>query len=322
MPAFLPTGDPNRQLLRRNVEWHETCGVCGERCASPGECRFSGQTARLSRVDRLEKEHCHGFDDCRYRFGQPRHPEHGRDRLRRHLGHHHRMVRLPDLRHRRRAGVQQAVLSHRHAARRHPGGAGDLCGGLRGAAGRRRAVRLLRRPHRAQVDADAHHVRDGAGHVPDRPAADLRPDRHLGARPAGRAALHPGHRAGRRMGRRLADGAGARPVRPPRLLRQPGAGGLPAGAGHLLGGLRHRHPAARRPVPGLGLAHSLPHQHRAGGAGRLHPRPHSRDAGLRGAQGEAGSVEQSLFRGGVQEPTRLLRGARAESSPKCRGSTC
>ena len=50
----------------------------------------------------------------------------------------------------------------------------------------------------------------GAEHLLHRPAADLCLDRRVCADPADPAARHPGHRARRRMGRRLADGARAR----------------------------------------------------------------------------------------------------------------
>ena len=67
-------------------------------------------------------------------------------------------------------------------------------------------IRPLRRPHRPQEhagdDADDH----GRVDLPDRPGAHLRQHRHLGARAAAALARVPGHRAGRRMGRRGADG--------------------------------------------------------------------------------------------------------------------
>ena len=87
-------------------------------------------------------------------------------------------------------------------AGRHVGGIGDLCGGLRGAAGGRRVFGHFGDRIGRKVDADAHHVDHGPGHVPDRPAADLRADRHLGAGPAGRLRFIQGIGAGRRMGRR------------------------------------------------------------------------------------------------------------------------
>ena len=97
--------------------------------------------------------------------------------------------------------------------------------GLRRAAGRRHRLRPFRRPDRAQAAADAEPGPDGRGDRADRPAADLCPDRHLGAAPADRAAPRPGLRGRRRMGRGGADGGRAWRRRPARLLGELAAGG-------------------------------------------------------------------------------------------------
>ena len=97
------------------------------------------------------------------------------------------------------------------SAGRHAGGLRHLCRRLRRAAGRRRDLRPLRRPHRPQVDADRHPDAHGHRDLPGRARADLREHRHLGRRHPDRPALHPGRRRRRRMGRLGAavDGVGA-----------------------------------------------------------------------------------------------------------------
>src|SRR5882757_6203381 len=41
-PRLLATGDPNRQLLRQKVEWHETCDMFRNRCVAAGNDEFLG----------------------------------------------------------------------------------------------------------------------------------------------------------------------------------------------------------------------------------------------------------------------------------------
>ena len=109
--------------------------------------------------------------------------------------------------------------------------------------------------------------------------ADLREHRHLGRGPADAAALHPGHRRRRRVGRLGAavDGVGAH--QPPSRLRRilaavrRAVGPVPRqsrGAGVQL--------AVRRCVPHLGLARAVPDQHRAGRDRSVDPSRHPGDA--------------------------------------------
>ena len=106
-------------------------------------------------------------------------PSRGRARLGRRR--HDRVVRLLPLRHGRRRGLRQAVLQR-------PGRTGRAVRGLRHLrrrvlrpTDRRPDLRPLRRPHRAQADAAADPGDHGRRHRAHRPAADLRPDRRLGA---------------------------------------------------------------------------------------------------------------------------------------------
>ena len=97
-----------------------------------------------------------------------------------------RMVRLLPLRHRRRAGVRRTVLSQERSGGRHAAGVPDLRRRLRGAAARRHSVRHHGRPLRAQTRPGGDAVDDRRRHHADRRAADLCPDRLLGAGAAGR----------------------------------------------------------------------------------------------------------------------------------------
>ena len=120
------------------------------------------------------------------------------------------VVRLLHLRHRRRTGLQQAVLPELRAAGRHPAGLRDVRRGFRRPPARRRGVRPLRRQARPQERPGGDPAADGHGDVRDRPPADLRHDRRLGTGPAGGAALPAGARPRRRVGRRRPDDAGVR----------------------------------------------------------------------------------------------------------------
>ena len=125
-------------------------------------------------------------------------------------------------------------------------------------AGRRGDFRPLRRSHRPQGYADRHAAVHGHCDLPGRLRADLRVDRHLGRGDPDRLARAARHRRRRGMGRLGAPGDGMvahpRPARPGRLMaaiRRPlRAVSVESGGARLqrLGG---------RPVPGLGLAHSL-----------------------------------------------------------------
>ena len=81
------------------------------------------------------------------------------------------------------------------SAGRHAAGVRHLCGRLCRAAGRRRDLRPLRRPHRPQVGADRDAAADGHRDVSRGVRADLCADRHLGRGHPDRPALHPGRRA-------------------------------------------------------------------------------------------------------------------------------
>ena len=168
------------------------------------------------------------------------------------------MVRLFPLRHRGRSRLRQALLSKRGAARGDASRLRHLLHRLRRPPGRRRDFRPLRRSHRPQGDADRHAAVHGHRNLPRRVCADLRVDRHLGRgdldRPAGAAR----YRRRRRMGRlrALGDGVGAHP-RPARTGRVMAAirrslwTALVNHSGHRVQRL------VGRPIPGLGLAHSL-----------------------------------------------------------------
>ena len=157
----------------------------------------------------------------------------------------------------------------------------DLRNRLPGAAGRRVPVRPFRRPRRPQGDAG----RDDGGHGPvddpDRVAARLFHGRRARAVASVPAALRPGRRARRRMGRSGAAGDRERPARAARLVRH-----VPATRA------ADRFPYGQRPVPAadprpgrtelhrLGVARPVPAQRRAGGDRTLRPRDRRRDAGL------------------------------------------
>ena len=158
----------------------------------------------------------------------------GRDRqLRRRC---RRLVRLPAVRDRRRAGIQFRVLPESQPDDGHARGVRDLRRRLPVPAARRRRVRPLRRPARPQADAGADRDADGAVDGRDRPAAGVLDDRLVGARAAGADARDPGFRGRRRMGRRGADGRRKRAEAEEGVLQQRRAGRLRrrprAGHGH------------------------------------------------------------------------------------------
>ena len=106
-------------------------------------------------------------------------------------------------------------------------------------------------------------------------------DRHLGRRAADGHPPDPGHRRRRRMGRLgpAGDGMGAHQQEPRLHL------GLAAIRRARRTVPRQRRGAdlqlaLRRPVPRLGLAHSVPAQHHHGRRRPVDPARHSRDAGL------------------------------------------
>ena len=127
-----------------------------------------------------------------------------------------RVVRFFPLQHRHRPRLRQAVFSAFGSLGRHARGLRHLCRRLRRAPGRRRHFRALRRPHRPQVDPDRDAAADGAGHLRGGAGPDLCEHRHLGRGDPHRAALHPGRRRRRRMGRLGADVDGMGAHRPAR----------------------------------------------------------------------------------------------------------
>ena len=131
----------------------------------------------------------------------------------------------------------------------------DLLRRLRRAAGRRGALRPLRRPHRPQGDADRHARADGRGHDGHRPGARLRPHRHLGRGAADVLPRPAGDRRGRRMGRRRAHGRRMDRPEAPRLH-------------HQLRAVRRagRHGARQRRA-GAGVVHASARRRSSAGAG-------------------------------------------------------
>ena len=201
-------------------------------------------------------------------------------RRREHGRHHHRVVRLLPLQHGGGPGLRAAVLQQQRGRRR----AARLLHAVRGVRGppdRRRDLRPLRRPHRAQVqpggDVAAHGRRDGAHRLP----ADLRDDRHRGADPPDAAARAAGHRGRRRVGRL---GAHEHGVGHPQAAWADGgvaAGGCADRARARDGG---RLLLLRSGVPRVGLARAVHRQHRAHRDRALGAPDRARVAGVRADQ--------------------------------------
>ena len=137
-----------------------------------------------------------------------------------------------------RSGILPADIRHRADAQRLP----HLRHRLPRPSAGLGAVRPLRRPHRAQVNPGRLAAADGGVHHPDRRPPRLRQHRLLGAVAALRAALRPGPRPRRRVGRRRAAGHGERAGRQARLVRHVS----PARPVDRL-------PRRQRPVPGLAM---------------------------------------------------------------------
>ncbi len=187
------------------------------------------------------------------------------DRL--HRRHRDRMVRFLPLFDRHRPGLRKAVLSAFRPMGRHARSLRHLCRRLRRAPGGRRDLRPLRRPHRPQIDADRHAAADGPRHRRGGDRADLSEHRHLGRGAPDRAALHPGRRRRRRVGRLGADvdGMGARRqvARADRILAAIRRALRPVPGQSCRARLQ---PDVGRQLPRLGLAHSVRAQPRAGRA--------------------------------------------------------
>ena len=142
-----------------------------------------------------------------------------------HGRHRRRMVRVLPLRHRGHAGIQQGLLrERRQRTRRHPCRLRDLRRRLRCPPHRRHRLRPTRRSVRTQEAAAVQPAAGGRRHLPDGLPADVRADRVLGPGPAGDAALHPGLRRRRRVGRRRSARRRTQPQPEPRLLGQLAAG--------------------------------------------------------------------------------------------------
>src|SRR5665213_2232241 len=173
-------------------------------------------------------------------------------RDREHRRDHHRVVRLSDLRHGDRPGLQQGLLPRLRCVDRHAAGVRRLLRRLRGAADRRRDLRALRRPHRPQGD----------------------PHRHL-------AAPDPGHRRRWRMGRLGAAGDGVDADQQEPRLHQLVAAIRRAGrtvSGQCRGAVLQL--VLGRSIPELGLAHPVPHEHHHGGHRAVDPPRCPRDPGV------------------------------------------
>ena len=191
------------------------------------------------------------------------------------------MVRFLSVQHRDRAGLRQAVLPGIGSAGRNVAGLRHLCRRLCRPPDRRRDLRPLRRPHRAQGGADRDPAVDGHRDLSRRVRADLCADRHLGCDHPDHPALYPGRRGRRRVGRLGAavDGVGA--IRPSSRLYRRLAAIRRAGRAvpREFGGAGIQ-PDRRQPVPRLGMAHSVLPQHHPGRDRPLYPARHSRDADL------------------------------------------
>jgi len=129
--------------------------------------------------------------------------QHGRDA--------DRMVRLPALRHRDRAGIRQALFSPFEPDRRRARGVQRVLHRLCRAPDRCGDLWPLGRPHRPQGDTHRNAVDHRNRHGRRRAGADLRLDRHLGCDPLDHHSPHPGDRCWRRVGRLgpVGDGMGA-----------------------------------------------------------------------------------------------------------------
>ena len=144
-------------------------------------------------------------------------------------------------------------------ARRHAAGLRHVRRRVRRPAARRRHLRALRRPHRPQERPRRHAAADGRRTLLIGLLPTYDDDRRRGAGPAGGAALPAGPRRRRRVGRRGADGAGARRPAPRGLYASWPQVGVPVGqllaAGVLAAAQRDAH---RGGVPVLGLAGAVP----------------------------------------------------------------
>lgn len=184
------------------------------------DCRQPEQGRRLNNKAKGEDNAASEQDRRIESFGKRAAGLDWHHRVRQRHRHHDRMVRLLPLQHDDRARAQQAVLSQLRHIDLDTTGLCDVVRRVLVASDRRRDLRSLRRPYRAQDRAHPHRAYHGHRHIPDRLAADLCQCRRLGAAHAARAAYFSGHRHRRRMGRRRPDGGRTFSRRPARLLRQ------------------------------------------------------------------------------------------------------
>ena len=204
----------------------------------------------------------------------------------------HRVLRLLHLRNGRRARPQPGVLPDAQPGQRHPRVLLHLCGGVRRAAARLGDFRPLRRPGGPQVRPGRLAAADGAVHGVRRAAAGLRHMGCLGAAAADRAALSPGHRPGRRVGRGRAARRRARAAQAPwAVCRLPATRSvrrvLRGDRGVLAAVVRAR----RRGVPLVGLAGAVPAVVPAGRRRTVRTAEDQRDAGLREGDGRPGGQQ-------------------------------
>ena len=205
---------------------------------------------------------------------------------RRHGRHDDRVVRLLPLRHRRRAGLPEALLPQRRSADRHARGVRHLLRRLRRPADRRGDLRPLRRPHRPQGDADRHAAVDGHRHLPGRLRAELRIDRHLGRDHPDRAAHAAGHRRRRRVGRLGADlrWNGRAPTASAASSPPGRNSACPPGCSCRIWWSSAFSAWSGDRFPDLGLARAVLPQHRPGRHRPVDPPRHPRDAGVPAAR--------------------------------------
>ncbi len=176
-----------------------------------------------------------------------------------------RLVRFSSLWHYRRAGVQPRIFPANQPGDGHPCRICHLRRRVSFSPAGRDYLWPLRRPSRAQADADDDRLDDGYRHRLHRPAPVVQPDRLVGAGAAGIPAGGSGLCRRRRMGRRGAALGGERSEGKKSLLQQRRAGGLRRRPAALhRAGIADQQPDHRRAVSQLGLALTLPVQRGAG----------------------------------------------------------
>src|SRR5438105_4659406 len=114
------------------------------------------------------------------------------------------------------------------------------------------------------------------------------------------------------MGRRRADGGGARAARRARVLRQLAADGRAGGSSAVHGGLLVLHALAAGSVSQLGMARAVSAQHRAGGRRAVHSAEHSGNAGVCAVEGKPprSAAAHSRSAAALKKQILLAAGAR------------